>query len=330
MRKTIAASILVVAGLTFIVTAFAANLFSAGPAFERMTDNFRPQMTTQQLATYQNGVDRLGAVASEFQTKVAPTIAGVLKMSPTQFNTYMGQNYPAVAAGVKALPTINSSFDSVLATLRGEQARFASADAIPTSSIPATTVPWMVFFAGVIAMLLGLALLAGARWAAGTAAVLALALVVVPLALSLPTKASNADTMNAHLKPVYTAQLVAGAKQSLGTLQAMGTEMQTKMLPALMQATHMTQAQMNEFFATTFPNTAAALNTLPAQLQQFGTLVGTFDKSLPDYNTLKPVALLPVVWILIGGGIAMTIAAFSAIPARRKGTVTLVEPHQAA
>ena len=65
--------------------------------------------------------------------------------------------------------------------------------------------------------------------------------------MSLPGKADATDTMNSHLKPVYTAELVAGAKQSLAGMQAMGTELQTKMLPALAGMLHMSAVQVQGF-----------------------------------------------------------------------------------
>src|SRR5207302_8792698 len=95
-------------------------------------------------------------------------------------------------------------FGGVVGTLAAEQGRFASADAIPTTSLPATTVPWGLLVAGIVLLGLGIVVaIRPGRVLALVAVALGALLVVVPLSLSLPHKASAADTMNAHLKPVY-------------------------------------------------------------------------------------------------------------------------------
>jgi hypothetical protein len=312
MKKSLAGLIVVAVGVAFIVTTFVANLYKAGPAFERMTTSFRPHMTQAAITQYQKDLSGLAAVNTEFTTKAAPALAQALHMTPAQFNAYVTKQFPAVAAGMAAMPQIGTSFKGVLTTLDNERARFASADAIPTSSLPATTLPWALLGIGVLAIGVGGWLMVGGRSAQVVAVVLAGLLILVPLALSLPSKAANADTMNAHLKPVYTEQLVAGAKGSLQVLQAMGTEMQTKMIPAVAQAMNLTTAQTQAFLASSFPAIAQGLQSMPAALTRFAGLVGAFDKSLADYNTLKPISLAPVVWVIVIGGFVTLVVAFAA------------------
>jgi len=47
-----------------------------------------------------------------------------------------------------ALPTAIPTFDGLINTLDKQRPLFASADAIPTKSLPATTVPWALLGAG--------------------------------------------------------------------------------------------------------------------------------------------------------------------------------------
>ncbi|HJT37982.1 MAG TPA: hypothetical protein VJ818_06115, partial [Actinomycetota bacterium] len=101
-------------------------------------------------------------------------------------------------------------------------------------------------------------------------------------------------------------------KQSLQVLQAMGTEMQTKMIPAVAKALNLTPAQTQAFLATSFPTIAQGLQNMPAALTRFTGLVGAFDKSLADYNTLKPISLAPVVWVILIGGFVTLVVAFVA------------------
>ena len=288
-------------GALLILVAFTARLFTVAPAFERLTDDFRPEMRAAPLSQLQQDVNGLAAVQAEFTTKAVPQLATAARMSPQQFSAVMGHEFPAVVAGLQSVPQVTQQFNQVLTVLSDERARFQRADAIPTRSLPATTVPWGLVGAG--ALCIGVAFVVPRRRGAATAVALGLLLVVAPLIMSLPGKADAADTMNSHLKPVYTAQLVSGAQQSLAGMQAMGTELQTKMVPELAGMLHMTPAQLQAYLAGNFPAVTAGLASMPAALGHFTTLVNTFDRSLPNYNDAKGTTLVPIVWLLLVAGL---------------------------
>jgi hypothetical protein len=309
-------------GAAFIVTVIVGSLFSAGPAFERMSDGFRPIMRPAPIGQLQSDLKGLSAVSTEFGTKGVPMLSQALKMSPAQFQAFMGQQYPAVATGMKQLPAIVTQFRGVVGTLQAEQGRFTKADAIPTSNLPATTVPWGLLAAGIV--LFGLGLLMAVQptlLRARLAVAMGAALLVASMAFSLPGKASAADTLNSHLKPVYTAQMLTGAKGALTVVGAMGQEMQTKMLPALGQQLGMDQAQLQGFLGQNLPAMAAGIRAMPQALGRFDGLLKTFDAHLADYDTLKPVSFVVVVWILIAGGIVALLAGAWGLIAPRKAEI---------
>ncbi|MBT8197933.1 MAG: hypothetical protein KJO84_05465, partial [Acidimicrobiia bacterium] len=203
------------------------------------------------------------------------------------------------------LPAIETQFSSVLGTLKAEQDRFASADAIPTEDLPATTVPWGLFIAGIATILVGGYMLYRIRMGSMVAIGLGVALVVVPLLLSLVGKAADADELNENLEPVYTQELVDGAKGALEVVGAMGTEMQTAMLPTLATQLQFTPDQLNAFLGENFPATAGVLSNLDEVSGRFNGLVTTFDENLDNYEVLKPVAFTPIIWTIIIGGLAL-------------------------
>ena len=319
LQKSLAAFTVLI-GLTFIAMTLIVNLFSVGPAFERLTDGFRPVMTQQSIASAREHVAQLGATGTEIQTKVFPALAQQLKMTPAQMNSLMESGFPATTAGLKALPIVVPNFNNLLTTLDQQRPYFASADAIPTKNLPATTLPWALLVAGIGVAAIGVYMWFAPRPAAIVAVVVGAVLVAVPLMFSMPQKASDADQLNSNLKPVYTQSLITQSSTALTTLGAMGTQMQTQMLPALATQLKMTPAQLNGMFAQQFPNTAAALTDMPATMKQFQGLVATFRSHLSDYNTLKPVALLPIVWVMIGGGIALLLVGGAGVWFTRRTT----------
>jgi len=317
----VAAGLLVLLGAGFVTVTLAANLLNVGPAFDRMTDDFRPIMTEQTLRTSQQDIDTLAAAGSEIQTEMLPALAQQLGMSSDEFSTMMAEQYPDVTAGLAAVPQITPSFTSLIATLDEQRAYFADADAIPTESVPATSVPWSLLTVGVLAAGLGVWVWYRPRGSAVAATVVGALLIAVPLALNMPDKASSADTMNENLEPVYNQELITQASGSLATLSAMGTEMQQSMMPDLAGQLQMSPEELNAFFAQNFPATTAALAALPDSLGRFQDMVTRFDSSLDNYETLKPVSFEPIVWFMVGGGaVLLLLGGAGVLITRRTGS----------
>ncbi len=317
MNKAIAVLVMLV-GASLVVITLVSNLFAVGPAFENLIVDFRPALTQSSIDTARADIAGLSAVQQEFTTKLAPALSQQLQMTPTQFNDFVAQKFPAVAAGMGALPVAVPTFNGLINTLDKQRPLFASADAIPTKNLPATTVPWALFGAGFLVFLIGLLMLRSPKAAGAAAIVVGLLLLVAPVALSLPAKAADADQLNANLKPVYTQALVTNATGALQTIGAMGNEMQTTMLPALATQLKMTPQQLQTFLASNFPATAQALQTMPASMQRFNGLVKVFDKNLANYNTLKPVGLARLILVLmVAGGLVAGLGALTVLKGRR-------------
>lgn len=315
--KVVAALVMLV-GAGLIVITLISNLFAVGPAFENLITDFRPALTQSSIDAARSDISGLSAVQTEFTTKLAPALSQQLKMTSTQFNGFISQNFPAVSAGMSALPTAVPTFNGLIDLLDRQRPLFASADAIPTSNLPATTVPWAMFGAGLLVLLIGLLMLRSPKAGGVAAVVIGLLLLTAPIALSLPSKASDADQLNANLKPVYTQALVTNATGALATIGAMGNEMQTKMLPALATQLKMSSQELNTFLATNFPVTAQALQTMPAAMERFNGLVKVFDNNLANYNTLKPVGLANLIWtLMIAGGLVAALGSISSLRRRR-------------
>lgn len=308
MKRFVAPGLVVIAGLIFIVVTLAQNLFSVGTAFEALIDDFRPVIQDESLAQYRADIEGLAAVSDEFQTAVLPGLAQALGLTPEGLGGLIANQFPAVDTGLALLPEAVPTFGGLIDTLAGQQSNFFQADEIPTKSLPAQTVPWGFTIVGLIAI--GLAtfmLLKGTRLSAILALTLGVLIVAGSFVLSLPGKSGAADDLNVALEPVYTVETVEGAKGALAVIGAMGDEMGSSMMPGLGQMLGMDAEALNQFFGANFPATAQALQTLPDAMGRFDQLVKTFDDNLDNYETLKPVRFLPIIWVFIIGGFVIII-----------------------
>ncbi|MEA2000659.1 MAG: hypothetical protein U9N84_02035 [Actinomycetota bacterium] len=324
MSKRLPAFGVLAIGAIVLIVLFANNLFTVGGAFEELTDAFRPMMTDEAIATAKADVEGLGAVSEEFQTELGPDIAQALQMSPDEFNAFMGTNFPAVAAGTAALPEIVEQFTGVVGLLESQQSNFEAADAIPTTSAPASTVPWIILFIGIGAIVVAIVMFGNVRFAWAIAIGFGALVVVSSLALSFLSKSAAADDMNEAFRPVYTSELVAGSAQAIGVVGAMGEEMVTEMLPALSQQLGMDEAAMQEFLGQ-YPATAAALGGLEDSIGRFQGMVTAFDSQLDNYNTIKDTALYPISLTVLVAGLLVMICGVWGFIAERKEDLQVTE-----
>lgn len=311
--RKVAAGVVVVVGIVFIVLILVNNLFAVGPAFEEMIDDFRPLLQEESLAQAQADVDGLAAAGEEFQTQIAPAMAQQLGMSPDEFGAMVQTQYPAVALGMQALPEITETFSGLIQTLDSQRELFESADAIPTDDLPATTVPWIILVSGLAAIVVGVLMLIPGRVWSIVAVVLGAGLVIVTFALNLPQKAADADQLNENLTPIYTQELIDGAEGSLAVVAAMGQQMQSEMLPDLAAQMGMSQDELNAFMGENFPATAAVMQTMSDTLQRFEAFVGVFAVNLDNYETIQPVSFTPIIWAMIIGGVLIVLMGGMAI-----------------
>jgi Zn-dependent protease with chaperone function len=321
--RKVASLLAIAAGVVLLASTFINNLFAVGPAFEDMIDDFRPVLTQESIDTAKSDVASLGAVSQEFSGSMAPAVAEQLGMTPEQFSAMVQEQFPAVNDGMTAIPEVATTFDGLLTTLETQQPLFESADAIPTQDLPATTVPWMMLIAGLLSLGVGILLWFSAKTGAVLAIVLGAALIVVPLVLSLPQKAADADQLNENLKPVYTQQLVDQAGTALATMGAMGEEMQSTMIPALAEQLGMTPEELQTFLGDNFPAVAGALQNLPDTMARFQGLVTVFDENLDNYQTITEVSFVPIIWTLIGAGGVVLLAGLLALAGGRREVETV-------
>ena len=308
MKKWLLPGLVMLVGAALIAVAVFRNLFAVGPAFESMIEDFRPWLTDDSIATLRADLGGLEGAVNEFQTGLAPALAAQLGMTPEEFGAMVAEQFPAVATGMATVPQAAGSFTGIIDLLDAQQENFASADAIPTTDLPATTVPWGMVLAGALAIALGLWMgLGKGRVGVVAVVVLGVLLVAAPLVLSLLDKAQGADDLNAALKPVYHAEMVTGAAGAVEVIGAMGNQMGEQMIPGLGAMLGMDEAAVQAFLAQGFPAIAAAMQSLPEAIGRFTGMVGAFSDNLDNYDTLRPVAFVPIVWTLIAAGGALIV-----------------------
>ena len=194
MRRLVL-SILLVVGLGLLIAPFAMSMFSRASDGEKMVNSFRPIMQPASVQTtadyYNNTFTKLRPIALAMNAKTVATFNGyskgiqammmdLAKMPPAQ-QQQLAANYPAMAAMLKGLPTMQKTlagFTAMIAanlttfrnvppgldhykplvdTMQANVGNYASVDAMP----PMGLFPWFFLIPGLIIVLASAYLLVG-------------------------------------------------------------------------------------------------------------------------------------------------------------------------
>lgn len=312
--KRLSLGLIVVIGLVLATFPFATHLFSKTDGTEQLTGDLRTTFTDHSLHQTRQDLDGVVAMADELQAKALPALAAALGMSNQDFQAFLDDNYPSVAAGVEELGTILPRLELLVSGLESEQSDFEKADAIPSGFLPSTVLPWLLLCVGIL--LAGLGALALVRGAAGTKhATLALVgsvavgtvLVATAIGLSIHAKGAAVDDLTSNLHPFFTASGAAKTRADMDAVQAMADELQADALPGLADALGMSSGEFGDFLEANFPDVAAGVARLDTVLPRFQADVDTISANVDSFGKTAdiPTAGMPAVtlfwWLLLPG-----------------------------
>ncbi|MBC2637872.1 MULTISPECIES: hypothetical protein [unclassified Rhodococcus (in: high G+C Gram-positive bacteria)] len=151
----IALLVSIVIGLVFVVAPLILSVPVKTKAVDDLTAAFGPIFTEEGVAAVRSDMDVIQKMSDQLQAETAPALAEALKMDPTQFQSFMGQNFPDVAAGMGQLNDILPRFQALVAGMERNVESFQQAASIPTATQPTTTLTWWLIIPGVALIVLG-------------------------------------------------------------------------------------------------------------------------------------------------------------------------------
>ena len=313
MRKAVAV-VAVVCGLGLVTLPFAMNLFHRAPAGERITNRFRETLSDQGLTDLRVNFQTMGALVDQFVHATSPQLARELHMSRAQYDAYVAREFPAVGAGVTGIPPLVAFVTPVAAQLEALHPQFAAVDSLPFLGLPLTTVPWILIGLGGALVVLGVLTLRsrGRGWLV-VSALVGVALIVVPLALAYPRKATDATKVSGVGRVALSAKAAAGAQEANRLIDAMVSQVETQMIPALAQRLHVSTPAFEQTLAAGYPAVAKGLAEWPSIKPGAVGLVKLQVASVHDAGVLNGLSFTALPWMIIGPGIALLLTAGAAL-----------------
>lgn len=153
----------VVVGLGLAGGALGLSVHAKGQAVDDMTAAFGPVFTDAGVAQMDQDMNVIEAMAAQLQAETLPGLAKGLGMTPEAFNTFMGDNFPDVAAGVGSLDTVLPKFRGIVDGIGANLDSFDQAANLPTAGMPATSLAWWLLLPGTLLVVVPLAAFASTR-----------------------------------------------------------------------------------------------------------------------------------------------------------------------
>jgi hypothetical protein len=318
-RKVLAAAA-AACGVGLIVLVFAISLFPRAAAGGRVLDRFRQTMSTQGLHSLAHNFATVNAAVAQFTGQATAQLAHDLGMTSSQFAAFERRDFPAVAAALQGLPPLVAFVSPVNAQLQRLHPQFAAVDSLPFLGLPLTTIPWLLIAVGVALLTLaGWLLLDGRAAPVACAAGLGLALIVIPLALSYPAKASAAKRVQSVGNAALSPAAVSGATKATMLIDGLVTQVQDKMVPTIAHRLNLTTAQLSDKIAREDPALARGLSAWPSIKPGALHLISLQRASLSDVVRMNGLAYQALPWYVIGPGIVLLVIGSVAALAPTRG-----------
>lgn len=277
-----------VIGVGLAVAPAAFNMFHRAPLGGQMINDFRPFMTSSQVALFRGYLADIDAANTE----------SIALGDFTQF--------PSLADLNERWPSIDADMTDLIDRMDRNLDNFAAVDALP----PFPLFPWFFVVPGALIAGTSLTIARSARrgqsarkrtWAL---AALGLGVVLAPVAFQMFTRAPKGREMIDDFRPMMTAERVRDVQLYFITLGAAEGELRTKVVPLALAADG----------SATYPAIAHWSAEWPGIVRDFNPMIATMTDSLDNYaavDALPPFNLFP--WFFVIPGALVAGLSFSAL-----------------
>ena len=321
--RRITSLVAVVGGLALIVFTFASASFLRTGDGERVLGRFRTVTTAPGFAAFHAAYAETAAAVDELVNKDYPRFARDFGVSTPQFDSFARSNFPTVVYGVRtvdALPSLIGPVANGVAAL--PDGKFAPVYALPVKGVSLTAVPWLLLGLGLVLVGGGACVLRRrATWAVAALLVVGAAMVVVPLAISLPSKVSQTSRVIALASVGLSPNSAARSEQASYAADAMVRELQAGLLPAVAKRQGLALAAFDEQLSTQSPALTKFLADWPKLAPANFAFAAAIRESVGEFAEAKRFPFESVPWLLIALGGLLVIVAGGALVAPESARV---------
>ena len=300
MRRVPAVAAIVL-GAAMVIGVIGMSGFTKASDGENLIADAEASVSDEGVVRLRNDVTTVDQASTAVVEQVFPAFARELGISQAEFEQRLRATHAeAAAAFLDQRDAIFASIDKTVSNLEAHQDDYDAADAIPTSFIPLTVMPWFTLAFGLL--LIGLGVWAWVQPGRASAAVVALAgaiLVTFTLVAQLPSKGAQAEDLLDSLK--IDEEIATKTRTEFETFRA-GTEDLKEVFVEFAQARGQTPEELGETILRDLPIVAEVAEDTAA-LDRIEGEVAFREEHIDEFATVKDVPLEMAAWglVVVGG-----------------------------
>lgn len=302
-------AVAIVSGLTLIIVVLATSALSASQSGDELIRSATPALTGTSLRGMRSDLDTMEGIAAAMRDAGVPRLATLSGQTPAAFRASLAARDPSVSRGLAQLPAVERQAETIVTNLEQRQGQFESAAALPAPGLSLHQGAWAAVGLGAALMVVGVVgLLRPRRWLAIAIAGVGLVIVVVPLALGAPAKATDTDSLLNSLRP-FSVEKVHTRQAGLTTVRTVLDGFQNDVVPQVARTAGLSPTVVAANLGAADPRLSpTALQATGPILDRFAFLVDFSARIQPLLVSTTRISTQASVWLLVGPGIALSVA----------------------
>jgi len=310
-------------GLFLLAVPFATDLFDRTRGADRTFEAMHDFVSEPGIAVARRNFGTVSAGGAEFNGKLLPGLARQLDVSPARLKAQLVSDYPDVAKGSENIPGYLEFVGPTIDALDDNREEFEAAESLPGASLPITSAPWLFLVLGGLTVGAGVLVLRmpGTRGLAAVAVLGAVA-IAVPLAMSVPSKASDARDLGDIARGGLSQQGADKAEEIVVVLDKMVQQVRTELVPDLAGQLKVTPSEVDAQIGRDYPAVALLLARWEAIAagETGERLAATQQAVVDDFAQADETPVLELPWLVIGPGVLLLLVSGAAIATGRRAS----------
>ena len=312
----------VLSAITFVVAAylialpFALSLFSRTSDAEKLDNFYRPLMSEQGINHFRSNLGIVNDGGTELYAVTLPKLQHDLAMTEAQFDDYVAQTFPHVAAFLKRTPDMVKYLNPATEAVLAQKDNFHDADQFPIANVPMNLGPWALLLLGLALIVVAILIRSSTpRLPIIAAVAIGVGLLFGPLVLGWFHETDAAEKVAEAARPPFSTAVANTVVDDIYKIDAAFKELRLGVFPAIGRQLGKSSSEMDTYLHGSFPKTMRFLDEWDAQLYQ-----GAHELSLSQieymdefhnadatpYRALPWLVIAPGALLLVTAGVALT------------------------
>ncbi|MEX2100285.1 MAG: hypothetical protein WEB19_02615 [Acidimicrobiia bacterium] len=304
-----------------VAVPFALSLFSRTSDAETLSDYYRPLMSEEGIRYQRNNLRVVNAAGDEVPTVFLPRLQTELGMDEAQFNAYVADNFPHVAAFLKRAPEVVAYLNPGLEKVLAQGDNFEDADQFPLANLDVRVGPWSLLLLGLGLVVIAVLVRVGTSPVPVVAVfVVGLGLVVGPPVLGWFHQTEAAEQVAEAARGPFTSGLANTTVDDTYKFDAAITEIREAMFPAIGRRLGLSDPELDTFLHDSFPDTMRFLDAWRDNVYRTSrALTLSLIEYMDEFHNADATPYEALPWVFIApGAVLLLTGAFGLLSARRR------------